>query len=317
MRALQKSLTLRIELVRAEPGNAGTQAGLGMAINNLGALLSGTNRKLDALPLFRRAEARLRFALDREPNNFNYGRMTLQSINNVLLMERELGPDATTRQTNRHGLELSRTLAAANPQVPQYALNRFQFARQLGDGLAVAKKRKDAIAAYREAIEVSRGPLLQGSSNLWADVAATAAQCAELIDEESSKDAAESRGEKEGLIELAMDQLRRSVTAGLITNRDYLPNNPALRILRDREDFRDLQAKVRKVDKVAVVAVDEARATATATVPKQATAAQASFDDANWMQGDLGQPSLARGDAPPVRRIGRGQTALRGFAERP
>ena len=174
----------------------------------------------------------------------------------------------------------------------------------------VAKRRRDAIASYREAIEAWRNPLLRNSSTTWAQVGAAAARCAELMGEENAGDTVESKIEREKLVELAMDQLRRSVDAGVITNPRYLSTNPALKILREREDFKALQAKMKTIDQTAVTTANDGHLSEISGASKSIAAANAPVDEAIRLRGDiaaahyaLGIVHLQLGDRDEARKL--------------
>jgi serine/threonine protein kinase len=297
LRAIHRSLVLRAGLVREEPGNTEYEIGMGKALNNMGVLLEAIGRASDALPMFRRSLLRDRNALDRQPNNSVITQGALTTINNIYRLEKQSGLETSASQTNAQGLELSRTLALANPEVPVFGFRRFYFARQLGDSLLELGREREALQAYREALEVSRSPGLQVHAN-YARFAEVAARSSALVSKLDGGPGEGGRAEQDRLADFAMENLHKSVDGGLFNNPRYFTDNPSFAALRGRPDFRELVAKIRSEDRVRkegtkkVAAQDPSGAPFTRSVdaPKKTGLAPAGTTDAR------GPTLQARGD---------------------
>ena len=135
----------------------------------------------------------------------------------ILKSERDNGLAGPAMETNREGMELSRKLAIANPEISSFAISRMEFAYDLGDGLATAGRSREAIAAYREAIEAAGASVVRDNPAARAWAAAAAARSAELLGEEGAIDAVDSKAERDRLIAFAMTEMARAVDAGAIT----------------------------------------------------------------------------------------------------
>jgi serine/threonine protein kinase/tetratricopeptide (TPR) repeat protein len=260
--ALEQSLPHREALLRDEPDDPEYALGMSRVLNNLGALLQqlrarndfDTSLEAEALPAFRRALMLIKSALVRKTNDYTTGRGALTALANVGRLQERLGLTQAASETYREGLEMSRLLAASNPDVPMYVNRRFTFASVLGDELWEKKRRTEAIAAYREAIEAAQSPAFVRMP-LWATTAMVAARLANSQHEQPGEPKpglnppiAPDNTDRERMANLAIDAIRKAIADGTLTNAAWMRNSSILKPLQDRQDFRALLAQLESKD---------------------------------------------------------------------
>jgi serine/threonine protein kinase/tetratricopeptide (TPR) repeat protein len=249
MNAQQRSLALREALAAQTGGTRDHELGLSENLNNIGILLARLGRVGEALPLVRRALARARAAQGRQPGDYEINISLLILSFNVASLEYRLGLQDQALQTNADGLRATRELTSLNPDVPEYARMRCQAARDRSDWLERLGRREEALAALREAVDVSRAPVLARSTSLPAEqrvfYAVNAARCAQRIARLHPQSTTDERTEQERLLEWATVNLRRAVEGGY-RNAASVFSSADFDALRLRPDFQALLVQARE-----------------------------------------------------------------------
>ena len=245
--ALQRSSELLQSLSTESPDNATYEFGLAIALNNIGATLQALDRPADALPMFRRGLIRVRRAFAKQPNNVNYARVHLQFLRTIEWAESSLGMEKAANETGSEALELSRKLATANPEVPLFVAARFNAAQSRGRSLAEHGKTKAALPLLREALEVSQSPSIRESQSALTFAPMIAAQIAAILEQTKTADEKAARqDETKSMADLAVKSMELALNAGVSYNVGYLKTSPVMKILRDRNDFKALVARLEK-----------------------------------------------------------------------
>lgn len=246
--ALDRSLRLHAELLRAAPDDPDRRRGMSVVINNVGAELGRLGRRSDSLTLYRRGYAHVRTALARSPHSFHDGRICLHLLGNIGRMESTLGLGEAALRTNQDAVELARALAAGNPDVPLYVSQHFRFATLRGDLFYAQGRYREAIEAYREALAATQAsgfakePDWLSAANVAARLASVQAMQAAQADATATDDPRERSIEE--LHATAVRYLRRALARGEAVDPASLRASRILDTLHDREDFQDLLAEL-------------------------------------------------------------------------
>jgi serine/threonine-protein kinase len=284
----QRALDLRAAQVRDTPDRAEAWADLGQSLNNIAVRLGGNDRDhlIDTLLMYRRAADRVEPAVARAQADPNSGLVII--CHNVANMERALGRTAEALAWYAKAVAAGQQLAAANPSLPSIQSRlRWEY-HQLGAYQRLLGRTADAAESFRQARAVIDRLPRQTAADLY-DLACILSLSSAPEDDAGMHPTADEQAERDRLADQAVDALRRAVAAGF---RDLgnLKDNPDLRPVRDRQDFRAVVARLQRGP-----AADAPAAPAAAPVADRARADRAARADMAAGQYALGLTHLDLG----------------------
>ncbi len=236
----QRALAIREMLVRLNPNDAGAQRDLGGTLNNIGVMLAKKNWDVEALTMYRRAAERAEAAYIQAPQVIMNGRFLSIQLGNVAETERQLGHVNEALAALRRVAEIWRKLAQDNPAVPSLHSNLLAAYRNLAIYQRELKQIEQSERTLRLAREVIDRLPSDGPEALFK-LACVRAECAAILGQGKDKLTTEEKAEQKHEADLAMESLRKAVTAGF-RDAERLRKTTELNVLRSRVDFRILQA---------------------------------------------------------------------------
>ncbi|MFL5242673.1 MAG: protein kinase domain-containing protein [Gemmataceae bacterium] len=236
----QQGLVIREMLVRLNPDDPEARRDLGATLNNLGVLLSNRQRTAEALAMYLRAVEHAEAAYKRPHPGTIYGRFLAISSRNVGYMYDKLGEKGRSVEWFEKALVIWKRLAGENPAVPSFQSSLLSDYMNLGRVYRDIGKEEEAARTNRLVRAIVERLPQEGPDNLY-NLACIRAQCAEAPDRAQLTD--EERAEKREHADLAMEALRKSLTAGY-KDLKHLKADNDLQVLRDRADFKELVANL-------------------------------------------------------------------------
>ncbi len=238
----QHALTIRELLVRLQPDDAGALYDLSQTLNNIGVLLDRNGRLTESLALYYRAAEYGGEAFTRAPHTIGYGTSLALYHSNAGITERRLGHADAAVAAYERGLEVRRKLVRDNPAVPSLHATLLMAYRELAHYHREQKQTRPyekTLRLTREAIErmPSDGP------DALFNLATARVGFSMVLVEGKTKLTAQEKAEQKHEEDLAVEAFRQAIAAGF-RDRDRLQSARVLNALRQRDDFRALEAEL-------------------------------------------------------------------------
>ncbi len=240
LHAHQQALALREMLVRLKPEDADAQRDLGATLNNIGVLLAKNERLAEALAMYRRAAVHAEASFAQAPQAIVNGRFLAIQQNNIADLERRFEHNEEALAAYRRVVEVWRQLTRDNPAVPSLHSGLFGAYRNLALFQRERKQTEQYERTMRRAREVIDRLPSEGANVLF-QMACVRAECSTFLGSGKEQRTAEERAEQKREADLAMEALGKAIAAGF-RNLERLRQEKELNALRDREDFKALQA---------------------------------------------------------------------------
>jgi serine/threonine-protein kinase len=258
LEAHRKALALREGLVREFPDDLEAQNNLAGTLNNIGVVLEGQVHQQDALAMYVRAVELGEASFGKAPQVILYASYLGTQYRNVTRMLRALGRYDEALRVDQKGIEHWKRLARENPEIPLFRSRLHSSSLELARFL-IEQGRKpesakwyDLAARTLEDLPRKSGDDLYNVARAWAMAAAGIGSRGQLT--------AEDTRERDRLIGAAIDALRQSIEVGSETAAHMLADDD-LAILHGRTDFRELVARQKSNEEVAVLAPREGSGT--------------------------------------------------------
>jgi tetratricopeptide (TPR) repeat protein len=229
---------------------------LGGTLNNLGLILIQKGKLAEGLAMYRRAAERGESAAAQAPQVINNDRFLTIQLNNVAHIERQLGHANEALAVFRHITEVWRRLARDNPAVPSLHSGLFSAYRNLASYQRELKQNQESERTMRLARGVIDRLPSDGPEDLF-NLACCRAACSAFLGQGQGKSMAEEQAEQKQEADLAMQELHKAIAAGF-RDLERLRKEPDLNPLRDRKDFKTLEAELEA--QLAAAPTDKAKA---------------------------------------------------------
>jgi serine/threonine protein kinase len=243
LRDQERAFALRQAMVEAHPDDPSSHSALAATLNNLGALLHRTSSDVIVrMRILYQSAEHARIAYTRDPGSIKNGRNLTIPLRNIASNEHALGHFDLALAAAREALKVTKRLVAENPAIPSLKRELVDDYHNVGGLLRYRGRTAEMVRTFRECRELEES-LPRESGDDWYYFAGLLALCARPAVDARAQPSAAEQAECRRHADAAIAAIEKSIAAGF-HNAELIRIDDSLSVLRDRDDFRAVVARV-------------------------------------------------------------------------